>query len=128
MTRAPFDFAEAEAEIREAQARQAGSEEALREASRAAAAADQAYRVALAKEIVRQHDVDKVAWTVAADIARGAENVAELRYKRDVAQGVLEAAQQAAWRFAADRKDTGRLVDWSMRRELAEQPPLRSAA
>jgi hypothetical protein len=128
VSRAPFDFGEAETAIREAQARQAGAETTLKEASKAAAAKEQTFRVALAKEIVRLHDSDKVAWTVCADLARGNEHVAQLRYERDVAQGVLEAAQQAAWRFAADRKDTGRLVDWSMRRELAEQPPLRSAA
>jgi hypothetical protein len=46
--------------------------------------------------------------------------VARLRRERDIAEGVREAMQQAAWRRAADRKDTQRFIDWSARRELAE--------
>jgi hypothetical protein len=40
--------------------------------------------------------------------------------KRDVAAGVKEALEQAGFRLNADRRILERLVDWSMRRELAE--------
>lgn len=120
MTEQPYDFAAAIAASRRAAAAQQGAETAMREASRAYAETEERYRVALAKEIVRQHAEDKVAWTVAPDLARGNADVARLRRERDIAEGVRDALQQAAWRRAADRKDTQRFVDWSMRRELAE--------
>ncbi len=62
------------------------------------------------------------AWTVAQDLARGNTDVARLRRERDIAEGVKEAAVQAAWRRAADRRDVGRFMDWSARRDLAEMP------
>ena len=62
---------------------------------------------------------DGTAWTACGDLARGDENVARLRMERDVAEGVKEAAMQASWRRAADRKDIGRLIEWSARRDLA---------
>jgi hypothetical protein len=38
----------------------------------------------------------------------------------DVSAGVLAAAEQAGFRLNADRRILERLVEWSMRRELAE--------
>lgn len=111
----PYDFAEAKAAASRAARNQQQTEQQLRDASRTLAKAEQAYRLALAKRIVEVH-AEGAAWTVAQDLARGSEQVAQLRYERDVARGVLEAAQQAAWRQAADRKDLGRLIDWSSRR------------
>jgi hypothetical protein len=63
---------------------------------------------------------DGVAWSAAADLARGNSTVAQLRYERDVSAGVLAAAEQAGFRLNADRRILERLVEWSMRRELAE--------
>lgn len=120
MSEQPFDFAGAIAAARRASAAQEGAEKAMREASRAYAEAEERYRVALAKEIVRQHAEDKVAWTVAPDLARGQADVARLRRERDIAEGVRDAMQQMAWRRAADRKDTQMFCSWSMRRDLAE--------
>lgn len=110
----PYDFAEAKAAASRAASNQIACEQNLKDASEKLAQAEKAYRLALAKKIVSVH-ADGAAWTVAQDLARGAENVADLRYDRDVARGVLEATQQAAWRNAADRKDLGRLIDWSAR-------------
>ena len=122
MTVAPYTFGQArEAAARAAQAQQ-HAEQALLEAARDFARAEEAYRVALAQEIVRQHDAG-VAWTVAPDLARGERTVARLRRERDVAEGVREALQQACWRRVADRKDTQRFVEWSLRRDLAEGAP-----
>lgn len=116
----PWTFDDALRECNTAARHQYAAECAMRRATRASAKAEQDYRVALAKEIVRQHDDDGVAWTVAPDLARGNEDVARLRNERDVAEGVKEATMQLAWRRSADRKDAQRFSDWSMRRELAE--------
>ena len=114
----PLDITEARAAARLASENQRHGEDMLREAYRASAQAEQSYRVALAKRITELH-ADGVAWTVCADLARGDQAVARLRFERDVAEGVKEAAQQAAWRHSADRRDVGRFTEWSMRRDLA---------
>lgn len=119
MTGAAFTFAEARDAVNAAKAAQAAAEDFRRQASRDLADAEQAYRVALASEIVRQHDAG-VAWTVAKDLARGKREVALLRNRRDIAAGVLDAAETAAWRHNADRRALDKFVDWSMRRDLAE--------
>lgn len=117
---APWTFEEARQKCRSASLAQEQAEDGLRAAARDAAIAEEAYRQALAVEIVRQHDVEEVAWSVAPDLARGDTKVAELRRKRDIAEGVREAMVQLAWRRAADRKDAQRFADWSQRREMAE--------
>lgn len=116
---APFDFPEAVAATRRAAQAQRDAEQARRDASTTLAEAERVYRVALAKRIVEVH-ADGAAWTVAQDLARGDKHVADLRYARDVARGVLDAAEQRAWRHTADRRDMHELVCWSRRRELAE--------
>jgi hypothetical protein len=116
----PYTFDQAVNVATKAAAGQIAAETAMKEAARDSAVKDERYRVAVAKEIVRLHDADGVAWTVCQDLARGNPQVARLRRERDIAEGVREAMQQAAWRRAADRKDTQRFIDWSMRRELAE--------
>jgi DNA-binding transcriptional LysR family regulator len=116
----PYDFAQAREAAAQASRAQQAAETGLREAAREFAEKEERYRVALAKEIIRQHAEQGVAWTVAPDLARGNPQVARLRRERDISEGVREAMQQAAWRRAADRKDTQRFIDWSARRELAE--------
>lgn len=120
MSNQPFDYAGAIAATRRASQLQEAAEQGMRDASKTYAQAEERYRIALAKEIVRQHAEDKVAWTVAPDLARGDVDVARLRRERDIAEGVRDAMQQAAWRRAADRKDVQRFADWSQRREMAE--------
>lgn len=122
----PLDLHEARDAEREAAALQRGAEAALREAFVNLAEKERAYRVALARRIAELH-ADGIAWTACGDLARGDEKVARLRMERDVAEGVKEAAVQAAWRHAADRRALGRLVEWSARRDAAsglepEQP------
>jgi hypothetical protein len=110
----PFDFTEARAAARSASEAQAATENAIREAVRDRATAERNYRRALAARILRAHD-EGIAWTVCSDIARGDENVSELRHARDVAEGICEALLQAGWRHSADRKDLTRLIAWSER-------------
>ena len=92
---APWSFEEATANCRAAAVTQQQAENTLRDAYRDFARKEESYRVALAKEIVRQHAEEGVAWTVAPDLARGDTTVARLRMERDVAEGVKEAMQQA---------------------------------
>lgn len=110
----PFDFAGAIAGARRAAEAQKAGEQAVRDAATQLAECERCYRVMLAKQILREH-ADGCAWTVAQDLARGNENVADLRYARDVAQGVLEAAQSRVWRHTADRKDMLSMIEWSRR-------------
>lgn len=119
MTEAPWTFAEATAKCRQAAVAQSHAEDAYLVAAQNFAAMEQAYRKALAAEIVKTH-ADGVAWSTAPDLARGDETVARLRMERDIAEGVREAMKQALWRHVANRKDAQRFADWSQRRELAE--------
>lgn len=115
----PWSFDEARSACRDASAAQAAAEDALKAAYREFAQAEEAYRTALAVEIVTQHDKG-VAWSVAPDLARGDTTVAALRRKRDIAEGMKDAFQNLAWRRSADRKDAQRFAQWSQARELAE--------
>lgn len=108
----PWDFVEATGKTREAAENQKGGEQGRRDASKDLATKEQNYRVELAKEIVKAHSRG-TAWTVAQDIARGEPRIAQLRYERDVAKGVLDAAEQAAWRYTADRRDVNEFIMWS---------------
>lgn len=119
MSHQPYDFAQARHAAENASRNQKAAEDFIRDAAKDYAIAEEAYRVALAKQIVAEHHAGR-AWTVCPDLARGNENVARLRRGRDIAEGVKDAAVQAAWRRAADRRDTERFIDWSARREIAE--------
>ena len=119
MSAQPWDFEQATANCRRAAIAQEGAEGSYLQASRDAASAEEAYRMALAVAIVEAHN-DGVAWSTAPDLARGDATVTKLRRERDIAEGVREAMQQALWRHVANRKDAQRFADWSQRREFAE--------
>ncbi len=65
-----------------------------RERGETLAQSEQNYRVALAKKILLLRD-DKVPVTIINNLAMGDEEVAELRFKRDVAQTLYESVTQA---------------------------------
>ncbi len=122
----PLDIVGARAAEHAASAAQIANETQLRDAAKQLAEAERAYRLELAKAITTIH-AEGVAWSSTADLARGNEQVANLRYRRDVLSGVYDAAQQAAYRHGADRRALGRLIDWSARIDLrsngeTEQP------
>jgi hypothetical protein len=127
----PYDFGEAKAAISRAATQQLTAEENIRRAAVTLGAAERAYRQALAEEILRLK-AEGVAMTVAQDLAKGSKRVADLRFKRDVAEGVKEAASSAIWRHTADRRELEQLVAWSLRvspdGQTQEPAPLRSAA
>lgn len=116
----PWDFTQARAAAADAQREQERAEDELRAANRAYAQAEEAYRKALALEMWRLRREDGVAWSTIGDLARGDERVAAFKRVRDDAEGEALIAKQAVFRRSADRRDTERFIDWSMRRELAE--------
>lgn len=124
-TISPFEILDAREAAHRASEQQRAVEDRIRTASRDLAETERQYRLALTTKILELHAQDGVAWTACDVIARGEKNVAELRYKRDVAKGVLEAAQQQAYTYAADRRDLHRLIEWSQRRDLrVDAPPV----
>lgn len=110
----PYDFTEARDAVKGASDAMKVAEQARRDASKDLALAERAYRVALAQRIVELH-AEGCAWTVCQDLARGDKHVADLRYTRDVAKGVLDAAETVAWRHTADRRDLSSLINWSQK-------------
>ena len=115
--RLPWDINEARDVTAAASRKQIEAEDFRRRSAKDLAQKEETYRTALAKKILDVHG-DGCAWTVAQDLARGDQHVAHLRFERDVARGVLDAAEQSGWRHTAERKDIGRLIDWSMRVSL----------
>lgn len=114
MTVTPYDFGEARDAINAAKAAQASAEDAIKDAFRQYGDAERAYRKALAIKITELR-ADGVAATVCLDLAKGEERIATLRYKRDVQEGVKEAAMSAVWRHTANRRELEQLISWSMR-------------
>ena len=58
------------------------------------AMAERDYRIALSKKILILRDA-KIPVTIIGDLARGDEQVAELKFKRDVSEALFESVKQA---------------------------------
>lgn len=58
------------------------------------AEAEMKYRIAYRKEIFRLHEVDGVAWTTCPELARGDEEVAKLRFERDIRKSDYECCYE----------------------------------
>jgi hypothetical protein len=119
MSNRPYEFGDAREAATRASRAQVSAEDFIKESARAFAIAEEAYRIALAERIVELH-AQGTAWSVCGDVARGDRHVAKLRRERDIAEGVRDAAVQACWRRTADRRDTERFIEWSMRRDLSD--------
>jgi hypothetical protein len=115
----PWTFDQAVAAQRDATQKQEQAERFVKTAYRDFAEKERVYREALAKRITELR-AEGISVTLCGDLARGDSRVAGLKYERDVAEGVREAAGQAVWRATADRKTVEGLMDWSKRRELAD--------
>lgn len=115
----PWTFTEAVDASNAAEQEQRRVESEIHTAYKAYARREQLYRVALARKILALK-ADGMAITACETVAKGDPAIAELRYERDIAEGVRETARHAAWRANADRRDIGDLLRWSARRDLAE--------
>jgi hypothetical protein len=100
-------------------------EDDLRDAGRELAEAERVYRIKLLTTIKDLHDGLGVGWSSCESMAKGDDDVAKLRKARDDAKFKVEVIQQQAFRRGADRKDVGRLLDWSQARDLRSdaEPP-----
>ena len=110
----PYDFSEAREAISKASLNQKNAEAEIRRAYREFGEKERAYRKALAQRILELRG-DKIPVTVIQDMAKGDLKIADLRFERDLAEGVREAAVSAIWRHSADRRELEQLVSWSMR-------------
>lgn len=107
----PMDFAACVREHRLASEAQYRAEQFLTEQASNVAQCERDYREALAIMILekkRDHPA-----TLAKDLARGDPVVAGLEFKRIVAEGLREAAQQSIWRHTAGRRDLEQFIVWS---------------
>jgi hypothetical protein len=95
----------------------------MRNAGRKLAGAEEKFRRALSVRIWELHTKEGVAWTSCENLAKGEEPVVTLRRERDDAQVEVEVLRQQAYRRGADRADVGRLLDWSMKRDLRVDTP-----
>ena len=114
----PYSWDEAREKVNEAKAAQAEAEKRVREAWADLAEKRRTYQVALAEKITTLRGGGMAA-TTCGDVARGDENVAQLRFERDVQEGVVESAKAALWRLSADRRALEQLVQWSLRADFA---------
>lgn len=115
----PWTFDQAVTAQREATQKQEQAERFVKTSYKDFAEKERVYRQALAEKITTLRAEGK-SITLCGDLARGDKHVAHLKYERDVAEGVKEAAGQAVWRATADRKTVEGLMQWSMRRDIAE--------
>lgn len=118
----PMDFAAAVAASREASEAQHNAERFYAEKGREYADAERAYRKALAEKITTLKS-EGIAITVAQDLARGDKHVADLRFNRDLAEGLRDAAAQSIWRHTADRRELEQFLDWSKRAAFLDLTP-----
>ena len=115
----PWTLPEAREAVHDAAAAQAKAEDRVKDAYRAFAEAEAAYRRQLAIRIL-EYKAEGIAITMCGELARGDERVSELRRSRDIAEGAREAAVASLWRMNANRKDVRAFATWSQRREFAE--------
>lgn len=116
----PWSLPKAWASLDASSAAQQDAIENLQKQTDLLSEAERVYRIALSQEIFHLHEVKGIGWSTCEVIAKGSEQVAELRKKRDEQKAVVKAAEQANYKAAGDRRGTELIADWSKRRELAE--------
>lgn len=115
----PWSFDAAVKASDDAETEQRRVESEIHTAYKKYAQKERLYRVALARKILDLKS-QGMAVTACEVVAKGDKAIAELRFGRDIAEGVKETARHAAWRANADRRDVSDLIRWSARRDLAE--------
>jgi hypothetical protein len=80
--------------------------------------AERIYRVALAKEILKEREAG-IPVTIIGDLARGDSTIADLKFARDAAQAVYDANNEAlqAWKLQARLMEAQISREWG-RREI----------
>lgn len=114
-----WDWGQAQQAMNAAAAAQETSEQAMRDAGKEAADAERQYARALAMRML-EIKANGMAITVTERIAKGDEDISNLRYARDLKAAAFKAACAANYRHSANRADAVELAKWAMRRELAD--------
>jgi hypothetical protein len=86
----------------------------LEERVEAAAEAEHAYRVALAKKMLQLRE-SGVQITVLSDVARGEEEIATLKQARDIADGMVVAQRERVRELEGERAMLRELLEYSRR-------------
>ena len=113
-TREPMDYQTAVEVMRVESEHQKEAESQLAKHHRSLADAEKRYREAVAKRIIEKR-AEKHAANLCKELARGDSDIAQLGYERDLAIGMVDAAQQSIWRHTANRRDLEHFIDWSKR-------------
>jgi hypothetical protein len=66
----------------------------MKSSGRYLATAERDYRIALCKEMLKLRTNEGIAWTALFDLAVGQEEVAKLRFKRDIHNSDYEVAKE----------------------------------
>lgn len=111
-SRQPYDFGGAVDAVNNAKTAQKLAEDFVKTCWAEFGRKRKAYQMALAKKILELKAAGQPS-TYLLELARGDEDVARLRFEKDVAEGVKDAAQSALWRHSADRKDLREFLQWS---------------
>lgn len=115
----PYDFAQAKRVAAKLSRERRAAERDLADRVKKHAAAEAAYRAELREQIVK--DKSAHGSTAGLEMARGAKGVVDLREARDVAAGMVKAAEIKLRGCEGDRATFHRLVEWSTQRERMEQ-------
>lgn len=115
----PWDIEDARDVLAQASRDQRDHQNVVRDAVKAAARADQVYRVELARRITELREAGQAA-VLCDKLARGDPRIAELARDAMIAEGDKEIAISEGYRLHANRADSQELADWSKRRQLAE--------
>lgn len=123
----PLEIADARQAAFRASEMQRECETRLKDTSKKLAEAERTYRRRLSIRILELHagdgDTAGLAITTCETVAKGEKDVSQLRYLRDVAAGIFEAAKQESFRRGADRRDVNQLLHWSEARDLRTDAP-----
>ena len=98
---------------------QEASEQHMRDTAKEAAVAKRDYQRALAVRIVELKARGN-AVTACETIAKGEDDISDLRFQRDLKEAEAQAARAANYRQSANRQDTLQLARWAQAREMAD--------
>lgn len=123
----PLEIADARSAAFSASERQREVEDLLTEKGKALADAERAYRRELTKRILALHAGEDgqpgLAITTCETVAKGEEEISQLRHDRDIAKAAYKSVEQMAFTRGADRRTLDRFIDWSMHRDLRTDTP-----
>jgi len=93
--------------------------DALDRAVKAHAEAEQTYRIAFAKKLVELRG-DAVPVGISLELAKGEAVVAQFKYDRDLAKGMIDVARERLRQLDGERASLRQLLEWS--RKFEDRP------